>query len=249
MRRSWLAIAVAALGLAVAGAGVQAAEIKVISTIGVKMALPDIIADFERASGHKVSVTWGTASLLKTRILEGEAADVAVLTAAVIDDLVKAGRITGARVDLAKSGSGFGVKAGAPKPDISTPEALKRTLLAAKTIGYSKPGASGVLFLKIVEQMGITNEIAPKLVDAEVVGVAIAKGDAEIGIQQIPELMAVPGVDIAGPLPGAFQVITTFSAGLDAKAKEKAAAEAFIKFLAASGAGAVYKSKGLDPGV
>ena len=175
MRRSWLAIAVAALGFAVAGATVQAAEIKVISTIGVK--------------------------------------------------------------------------AGAPKPDISTPEALKRTLLAAKTIGYSKPGASGVLFLKIVEQMGITNEIAPKLVDAEVVGVAIAKGDAEIGIQQIPELMAVPGVDIAGPLPGAFQVITTFSAGLDAKAKEKAAAEAFIKFLAAAGAGAVYKSKGLDPGV
>jgi molybdate transport system substrate-binding protein len=152
MRRSWLAIAVAALGFAVAGATVQAAEIKVISTIGVKMALPDIIAEFERTSGHKVSVTWGTASLLKTRILEGEAADVAVLTAAVIDDLVKAGRITGARVDLAKSGSGFGVKAGAPKPDISTPEALKRTLLAAKTIGYSKPGASGVLFLKIVDR-------------------------------------------------------------------------------------------------
>src|SRR4030088_3409718 len=107
MRRSWLAIAVAALGFAVAGATVQAAEIKVISTIGVKMALPDIIAEFERTSGHKVSVTWGTASLLKTRILEGEAADVAVLTAAVINDLFNSLNNTCARVNLAKSSSGF----------------------------------------------------------------------------------------------------------------------------------------------
>jgi len=240
-------LATVALALAMAATAAKAAEIKMISTIGVKMALPDIIGEFERTSGHKVSITYGTASLLKTRILEGEPADLVFLTAPIVDDLSKAGRVAGARVDIARSGSGFGVKAGAPKPDISTPEALKRTLLAAKSIGYSKAGASGVLFLKIAEQLGIAGEIAAKLVDAPVVGEAIAKGDAEIGIQQDPELMAVPGVDIVGPVPPPLQVITTFSVGLDAKAKEVEAAKALIKFLSAPTAGKVYKSKGLDP--
>jgi molybdate transport system substrate-binding protein len=141
------------------------------------------------------------------------------------------------------------MKAGAPKPDISTPDALKRTLLAAKSIGYSPQGASGVLFMRIAERLGIANDIRPKLVaTSSVVGELIAKGEAEIGIQQIPELMAVSGVEIIGPLPGDLQVITTFSAGLDSKAKEVEAAKAFLKFLNSTPAAAAYKSKGLDPG-
>src|SRR3954463_252987 len=136
------ALILAAFGAAVtfAANGANAAELKVISTIGVKMSLPDIVAQFEKETGHKVTVTYGTAAAMKTDIVEGKiAGDVSVLTGQVIDDLIKQGSLaTGSRVDLAKSGTGFGVKAGAPKPDVSTPEALKKTLLAAKTIGYSK---------------------------------------------------------------------------------------------------------------
>ena len=228
----------------------NAAEIKVISTIGVKMALGDIIADFERASGHKVTITYGTAAVLKTDILEGKiGGDVAILTAQVIDDLLKEGRLAaGSKVDLARSGSGFGVKAGTPKPDVSTADALKRTLLAAKTIGYSPRGATGPVFIGITEKLGIAEQVKPKLVGvAGAVGELIAKGEIEIGVQQIPELMDVAGVAVAGPFPPEFQVITTFSAGLDAKAKEADAANALIKFLAGPAAAKVYKSKGLDP--
>jgi molybdate transport system substrate-binding protein len=232
------------------GPGAEAAELKVISTIGVKMSLPDIIAEFEKTSGHKVSVNYGTAAALKTDIIEGKVTgDVSVLTAQVIDDLMKQGSLaTGSRVDLAKSGTGFGVKAGAPKPDVSTPEALKKALLAAKTIGYSKLGASGTLFLQVAEKLGITNEIKGKLVETGgVVGDLIVEGKAEIGVQQVPELMAVPGVAIAGPLPGEFQVITTFSAALSAKPQQAEAAKAFIKFLGGTAAQSAFKAKGLDP--
>jgi molybdate transport system substrate-binding protein len=244
----WRVLMVAPLALLTTFA--DAAEIKVISTIGVKMALPEIIAEFERESGHKVTISYGTAAVLKTDILEGKiGGDVAILTAQVIDDLVKEGRLAaGSKVDLAKSGSGFGVKAGAPKPDVSTPEALKQTLLAAKTIGYSPRGATGPVFIGITEKLGIAEAVKPKLVGvAGVVGELVAKGEIEIGVQQIPELMDVAGVEVAGPFPPEFQVITTFSAGLDAKAKETEAATALIKFLSSPAVAKVYKSKGLDP--
>jgi molybdate transport system substrate-binding protein len=227
----------------------NAAEIKVVSTIGVKMALPEIIAEFERESGHKVTISYGTAAVLKTEILEGKiGGDVAILTAQVIDDLLKEGRLAaGSKVDLAKSGSGFGVKAGSPKPDVSTPEALKQTLVAAKSIGYSPRGATGSVFIGITEKLGIAEQVKPKLVGASVVGELIAKGEIEIGVQQIPELMDVAGVELAGPFPPEFQVITTFSAGLDVKAKEADVARALIKFLSGPAAAKAYKAKGLDP--
>lgn len=233
--------------LAGVGAG-QAAEIKVLCTIGVKPALPDIVAEFERTSGHKVSITWGNASALKTRYLEGEQADVALLTSGAIDDLAKAGKVAAPRVDLARSGIGFAVKAGAPKPDISSPEALKRTLLAAKSVGYSTQGASGIHFVKVIEQLGIAAEVKAKHKDTTgAVGELIAKGEAEIGLQQIPELAAVPGVDVIGPLPGDLQIITVFSAALDTKATDNEAAKAFLKAISSPAAAAAYKAKGLDP--
>jgi molybdate transport system substrate-binding protein len=251
MRNKVLTAVAAGLAMiaAFAAAGaVQAEEIKVLCTIGVKPALPDVVAQFERATGHKVSIVWGNAATLKTRYLEGEQADVAVLTAAAIDDLIKAGKVTG-RVDLARSGMGLAVKAGAPKPDISSPEALKRTLLAAKSIGYSTQGASGIYFATVIERLGIAAEVKAKHKDtAGAVGELVAAGEAEIGVQQIPELAAVPGVDVIGPLPGDLQVITVFSAALDAKAKENEPAKAFVKFISAPAAAAAYKAKGLDPG-
>jgi molybdate transport system substrate-binding protein len=250
MRKAPTAVAALAILAAFAlHAAAQAAEIKVLCTIGVKPALPDVVAEFERASGHKVSIAWGNAATLKTRYLEGERADVAILTAAAIDDLTKAGKVVGPRIDLARSGVGLAVKAGAPKPDISSPEALKRALLAAKSIGYSTQGASGVHFVKVVERLGIAAEVKAKHKETTgVVGELVAAGEAEIGVQQIPELAAVPGVDVIGPLPVDLQVITVFSAALDAGAKDNEAANAFIKFIAAPAAAAAYKAKGLDPG-
>jgi molybdate transport system substrate-binding protein len=247
--RAWAA-AVAALALIAAFTAAGAAkadEIKVLSTIGVKPALPEIVAEFERATGHKVAIVWGNAATLKTRYLEGEQADVAVLTAAAIDDLIKAGKVTG-KLDLARSGMGFAVKAGAPKPDISSPEALKRTLLAAKSVGYSSQGASGVYFVTVLERLGIAAEVKAKHKDTPgAVGELVASGEAEIGMQQIPELAAVPGVEVIGPLPGELQVMTMFSAALDAKAKDNEAAKAFVKFISGPAAAAAYKAKGLDP--
>jgi molybdate transport system substrate-binding protein len=247
--RAWAA-AVAALALIAAFTAAGAAkadEIKVLSTIGVKPALPEIVAEFERATGHKVAIVWGNAATLKTRYLEGEQADVAVLTAAAIDDLIKAGKVMG-KLDLARSGMGFAVKTGAPKPDISSPEALKRTLLAAKSVGYSSQGASGVYFLTVLERLGIAAEVKAKHKDTPgAVGELVASGEAEIGMQQIPELAAVPGVEVIGPLPGELQVITVFSAALDTKAKDNEAAKAFVKFISGPAAAAAYKAKGLDP--
>src|SRR5262245_13301319 len=245
------ALTAAAAGLAIVAAFavdiVKADEIKVLCTIGVKPALPEVVAEFERATGHKVSIVWGNAATLKSRYLEGERADVAVLRAAAIDDLIKAEKVSG-RIDLARSGMGFAVKAGAPKPDISSPEALKRTLLAAKSVGYSAKGASGIYFVTVLERLGIANEVKAKHKDTEgAVGELIASGEAEIGIQQIPELAAVPGVEVIGPLPGELQVITVFSAALDAKAKDNEAAKAFVKFISGPTAAAAYKAKGLDP--
>ena len=249
MKRSAIGAALGAV-LTIAASGASAADLKVISTIGVKMSLPDIVAQFEKETGHKVSVTYGTAAAMKADIAEGKiGGDVSILTGQVIDDLIKQGSLAaGSRIDLAKSGSGFGVKAGTSKPDVSTAEAMKKSLLAAKSIGYSKMGASGTLFIQMTEKLGIADQIKPKLVETTgVVGELIAEGKAEIGVQQIPELMAVPGVEIAGPFPGDLQVITTFSAGLAAKPKELEAAQAFLKFLKSVPANNAYKTKGLDP--
>jgi molybdate transport system substrate-binding protein len=246
--RTAVAAGLAIIAAFAAAGAVKADDIKVLCTIGVKPALPDLVTEFERATGHKVLIIWGNAATLKTRYLEGEQADVAVLTAAAIDDLVKAGKVTG-RVDLARSGMGFAVKAGAPKPDISSPEALKRTLLAAKSVGYSSQGASGIYFVTVIERLGIAAEVKAKHKDtAGAVGELVAAGEAEIGVQQIPELAAVPGVEVIGPFPGELQVITVFSAALDAKAQNNDAAKAFVKFISGPAAAAAYKAKGLDPG-
>jgi molybdate transport system substrate-binding protein len=246
--RTAVAAGLAIIAAFAAAGAVKADDIKVLCTIGVKPALPDLVTEFERATGHKVSIVWGNAATLKTRYLEGEQADVAVLTAAAIDDLVKAGKVTG-RVDLARSGMGFAVKAGAPKPDISSPEALKRTLLAAKSAGYSSQGASSIYFVTVIERLGIAAEVKAKHKDtAGAVGELVAAGEAEIGVQQIPELAAVPGVVVIGPFPDELQVITVFSAALDAKAQNNDAAKAFVKFISGPAAAAAYKAKGLDPG-
>lgn len=240
-----------AMGLALlaltAWSGAEAAEIKLLSTVGMLPATPDLIAQFERETGHKIVVTYGLAAVLKQNFLDGTAADVLLLTGPIVEDLAKQGKVVaGSKVDVARSGVGIGIKAGAPRPDISTAEALKNTVLAAKSVGYSKEGASGVAFARALERLGIAEQVRAKYKDTGTkAGEMVVAGDIELGAAQIPELMAVPGVDVVGPLPAELQTVTVFSLGLATEAKAADAARAFIQFLAGPAAAPVYKAKGL----
>jgi molybdate transport system substrate-binding protein len=241
-----IAMALALLALR-AWSGAEAAEIKVLSTVGMQPATPELIAQFERSSGHKIVVTYGLAAVLKKNFLDGTPADVLILTSPIVEDLAKQGQVvTGSKVDIARSGVGIGVKAGTPKPDISTPEALKNAVLAAKSVGYSREGASGVAFARVLERLGIAEQVRAKYKDTGTkAGEMVVAGEIELGAAQIPELMAVPGVDVVGPLPAELQTVTIFSVGLATEAKEANAAKAFIQFLAGPAAVPVYKAKGL----
>ena len=230
-----------------AWSGAEAAEIKVLSTVGMQPATTELFAQFERETGHKIAVTYGLAAVLKTRFLEGAPADVLILTGPIVEDLAKQSKVVPAsKVDVARSGVGIGVKAGTPRPDISTPEALKSAVLAAKSVGFSKEGASGVAFARVLERLGIAEQVRAKYKDTGTkAGEMLVSGDIELGAAQVPELMAVPGVDVVGPLPAELQTVTVFSVGLATEAKEADAAKALIQFLAGPAAAPVYKAKGL----
>jgi molybdate transport system substrate-binding protein len=241
---AWLGLAL--VGLLPSARG-EAAEIKVLSTVGMQPATPELFAQFEAATGHRVIVTYGLAAVLKTKFLEGAPADVLILTGPIIDDLAKQGKVVPeSKKDVARSGVGIGVKAGALKPDISTPERLKSAVLAAKWIGYSREGASGVAFARVVERLGIADQVRAKYKDTGTkAGEMVAAGEIELAAAQIPELMAVPGVEVVGPLPAELQTVTVFSVGLATGAQDSGAAKALIEFLAGPQAMPVYKAKGL----
>src|SRR6202046_5115526 len=230
------------------------AELVVFSTIRVRRAAERLFAQFDEVSGHKLAVTWGTAPMLVKRIEGGDTADVVVLSRAGLDALQKQGKIAaGSDVTLASSGVGIAVKAGAPKPDISTPEALKRTLLAAKSIAYSEPsagGASGVYFEKLLERMGMAAEMRPRTTYPPAGGFTatlLISGEAELAVPQKPELLHVAGVEIVGMLPGDLNLITAFAAGLMPDCKHVDTGKALIASLRAPSAVAAVRAKGLDP--
>jgi molybdate transport system substrate-binding protein len=228
-----------------------AAEIKVLSTQATEDAYRELVPQFEQATGHKVTTIFtGTVDANK-RLAAGETYDLLIMSAPSIEEHIKGGKVVpGSRVDLAKSGVGVAVKAGAPKPDISTTDALKKTLLSAKSIGYST-GPSGVYVAGLFQRMGIADEIKGKLKQTPTgvfVGSIIANGEAEIGFQQVSELSHFPGIDYVGPLPADVQLFTTFSSGLMAAAKEAEAAKALVKFVTAPAAAAAYKKRGMEPG-
>ena len=229
------------------------ADLVVFSTIGVRSAAEQLFTQFAKASGHKLTVTWGTAPMLVKRIEDGDAADVVVLSRASIDALRKQDKIAaGSDVTLASSGVGIAVKAGAAKPDISTAEALKRTLLAAKSIAYSEPsagGASGVYFAKLLERMGIAEQMKPKTKYPPPGGFSanlLMTGEAELAVQQKPELLHVAGAEVIGLLPGDLNVVTEFAVAMMAGSKSGEAGKALIKMLQSPEAIAVFRSKGLD---
>jgi molybdate transport system substrate-binding protein len=247
-----VAAAVAFLTAQIAIAG--AAEVKVFSTIGVQAALEELAPKFEKASGHKLNITWATAAVLVKRVQGGETADLLILTKQGLDTMVKENKATaGGDAVFASSGMAVVVKKGAPKPDISTSEAFKAALLKAKSISYSNPehgGASGVYFAKLIERMGIADQLKAKTVYPPPSGNAgnlAASGEAELAIQQEPEVMAVSGVDMVGPLPADINNITTYAAGPGAGTAQGDAANALIKFLHTPEAQAVFKARGLKP--
>ena len=230
----------------------SASEIKVLSAGAFKQVVLALVPGFEKQTGHKVTVDNGTAGELKDRIGSGEAFDVTVITPGVIDELTTSGKVVaGSKAPLASVGIGVMVKAGAPKPDVSTVEAFKKALLDAKSVAYIDPasgGSSGVYLVKLFEKMGIADQIKPKakLKKGGYVADLIVSGEAELGVHQISEIVPVKEVVLIGPLPKEIQNTTTYAAGLGAHAKDKDAAAAFIKYLSGPDAAAVLKSKGMD---
>ena len=228
------------------------AELVVFSTIGVRSAAEQLFAQFDKTS-HKLAVTWATAPMLVKRIEDGETPDVVVLSRAGIEALQKQSKLAaGSDVTLASSGVGIAVKAGAPKPDISTPEALKRTLLAAKSIAYSEPsagGASGVYFAKLLERMGIAEQMKSKTKYPPPGGFSanlLMTGEAELAVQQKPELLHVSGAEVIGLLPGDLNVVTEFAVAIMTACKNGEAGKALIKMLQSPEAISTFRSKGLD---
>jgi molybdate transport system substrate-binding protein len=245
----WHTIAAGAFGVLLA-ASAQAAEINVVASTAMREVLDELVPMFERASGHKVVVSFLSGAVLPGKVKDGVPADLVVTTPATIDDLVAAGRlVAGSRVDFVRSGAGVAVRAGAPKPDIATPQALKAALLAAKTVGYSQ-GPSGVHFMAVLEKLGVTNEVKAKGVVPPLgsrVGNLIAKGDAEIGVQQITELLLIPGIDYVGPLPKELQADIIYATATPTSAKEQAAAAALVRFLGSEPPRPIIRKLGLEP--
>jgi len=247
MKASFMIVAAVLLLPGAAGA----AEIKVLSTQATEQAYRELAPQFEQASGHKVSTIFTGTLDVQKRIAAGESYDIILMAGPAIDDFIKAGKVVpGSRVDIARSGVGVAVKAGAPKPDIGSTEAVKKTLLAAKSIGYST-GPSGVYLTGLFQRLGVADAIKGKLKQTPTgvfVGNIVASGEAEIGFQQVSELAHFPGVDFVGPLPADIQEVTVFSAGLQVGAKETEPAKSWLKFLTAPEHAAAFTSRGLTPG-
>ena len=250
----WRAVVIAtALGLLGLASAASAAEVKVLTAGAFKQVVLALVPDFEKQTGTKVLVDNDTAGGQKKRIESGETFVVAVITPAVVEELAGAGKIAnGSRVNLATVGVGVVVKEGAPKPDVSTVEAFKRSLLAAKSVAYIDPasgGSSGVYIDKLLERLGIADQVRPKakLKKGGHVAELIVSGEAELGLHQISEIVPVKGAALVGPLPKEIQNTTTYAAGLSASPQNKDAAQALIKIFAGPAAAAVLKSKGMEP--
>ena len=239
----------------------DAAELKVLCAGAMRSALQELARGFEAVSGHKVVLEFATAGKVEERVAAGEDVDVAILTQPRINKLMREGRVVGGTiVPLARVQIGLAVKKGAPKPDISSVEAFKQTLLTAKSVAYIDPasgGTSGIHLAQVLDKLGIAAELKPRLrlvmppagQQSARVGEVVARGEAEIGMQPVSELMEVPEVDVVGPLPAQLQSPDlSFFAGSTFLSEHAIAAKALIDFLNGPKAVEVYKAKGLLPG-
>ena len=233
----------------------SAAEVRVMISGRLTATYKELVPEFERVTGNRVLTAYGpsmgtTINAIPIRLERGEPADVLIMVGYALGDLIKQGKVVAnSRVDLTKSLIGVVVKSGAPKPDISSADALKRALLAAKSIAYSDSASGVYVSTKMFQRLGIADAVNDKArkIPAEPVAGVVARGDAEIGFQQISELRPVAGVDIVGPLPSELQTVTIFSAGIATVSREPEAGRALIKFLASPAASAAIIKSGMEP--
>jgi molybdate transport system substrate-binding protein len=235
-----------------AAGSAAAAEIKVLASNAVKTVLEELAPKFEKATEHKLNITFGVGAQLQANIEKGETFDLAILAASSVDTLIKQDKLTAAtRANIARSSVGVAVKKGAPKPDIGATDAFKRAMLDAKSICYVEQGASGIYLKGLFERMGLAADLKPKtklLPGSNPAANAVANGECEIGMTQISEILPYAGAELVGPLPADIQLYTVFATAVGSSAKEAEAAKALIKFLTAPEAAAALKAKGLEPG-
>lgn len=229
----------------------QSGELHVMISDGMKAVVEEAMPQIEHATGRKLAADFNSSKNLRDKIQGGEQFDAAILTSDVLDDLIQKGKITSAgREDISRTGIGVGVRAGAPKPDIRTPDALKRTLLNAKSITFNPTGASAAHTYDVFTRLGITDAVKPKLMlDAEAgrPQMNVAGGKAELVISLIPEVKFFQGVDLVGPIPAELQSYVNFAAGISASPHDSVAARALIQFLAGPKILPVLKAKGMEP--
>jgi molybdate transport system substrate-binding protein len=245
---------VAATTLLLAGTA-TAAEVRVMISGGFSAAYRTLLPEFERTTRNTVATAAGpsmgnTPEAIPNRLQRGEPADVLIMVSTALDELIKLGKVVpDSRIDLARSKIGMVVRAGAPRPDISSVEAFKRALLEADSIAYSDSASGVYLSTVLFERLGIADQVLSKsrMIPAEPVAAVVARGEAQIGFQQISELLPVPGVDLVGPLPPEIQKITVFSGGVAAGAREPAAARALLQFLSSPAAAPAIAKSGLEP--
>jgi len=231
------------------------AEIRVVATTALKTSIDELTPEFERATGHRLHCSYGPSNRIAKQVAEGESNDVTIVAVERINELIDQGRLVKASsTDLAHSAMALAVQKGAPKPDISTAEKFRDAMLKTRSLGMSNPvggGTSGGVLARAFERLGIAEQMKPKLTfgpggPAGLIGNFLLRKEVELGIQQMPELMAVPGIDIVGPLPPGIQSISTFTAALSTAAKAPDAGRAFIEFMASTAAAAVFRAKGME---
>lgn len=225
-------------------------ELRVLATNALRTVILERVPQFDLARGHPVSADFDSTNRILSRLLDGEAADLVIATGAAIDELVTRGKvIAGSRVDLASAGIGVCVRVGARRPDVGSVETFRRALLDAKSVAYTLTGQSGVYFASVIERLGIAAEIKAKAAVSAggLIGEVVARGEAELGVQQISEILAVPGVELAGALPPELQLMTLFSAGVCTGTRQAETARALIRLLATPDTARLMRAKGLEP--
>ncbi len=241
---------IAVIGSVLAAGAADAAEITVLGSPGTRAPYTLLVPGFEAASGHRVTTAWGSVVTVTKRVADGETADVIMLPSPQIDELIRLGKLVAdTKVNVAASGVGVAVRSGAPKIDISSADGVRNALVAARTVAYST-GPSGVHIERLIAKWGLAGALRAKIVPPVPdvpIGELVARGDADIGFQQVSELLPVKGIDYLGPLPPDIQETTMFSAAVHAAAAHAEAARALLKHLTAPEAAAIIRGTGMDP--
>jgi molybdate transport system substrate-binding protein len=236
-------------GIAMLPAGAaSAAEMTLFCTQALRTSLLELAPRFEKATGHKVNLVVAPSGQLVKKVQAGEIADLLIANASNIDALIKDKKVSGDRIDIARAQVGLSIKAGNPRPDISTPAAVRKALLDAKAIAYSAGGLSGNNFEFAMNKLGILDEVKKKAKNASPAAKLVVSGEADIAVQQISELIAVEGAELLGALPGELDQVTQFSMGVLSDGRQKDVARAMLDYLRTPEAQVVIKAKGLTPG-